>query len=78
MKNEGHSLLEGQHEKFVAAVRKREILWATKVKMSRSEKKRNKNTYDISFIKRVTRTGGGGGRSRVQKRRDARSKLLFC
>ena len=77
MKNEGHSLLEGQHEKFVAAVRKREILWATKVKMSRSEKKRNKNTYDISFIKRVARTEGGA-RSRVQKRRDARSKLLFC
>ena len=48
--------MEGQHEKFVAAVRKREILAATKVKMSRSEKKRNKNTYDISFIKRVTRT----------------------
>ena len=43
-KKEGHSLLEGQHEKFVAAVRKREILAATKVKMSRSEKKKRTRT----------------------------------
>ena len=79
-------MLEGQHEKFVAAVRKREILAATKVKMSRSEKKRNKNTYDISFIKRVTRTflelsrcsRAKPGQRNVQKKRDARSKLLFC
>ena len=85
-KNEGHSLLEGQHEKFVAAVRKREILAATKVKMSRSEKKKNKNTYDISFIKRVTRTflelsrcsRAKQGQRNVQKKRDRRSKLLFC
>ena len=79
--------MEGQHEKFVAAVRKREILAATKVKMSRSEKKKkNKNTYDISFIKRVTRTflelsrcsRAKQGQRNVQKKRDARSKLLFC
>ena len=31
------------------------MLAATKVKMSGSEKKVNKNTYDISSIKRVTR-----------------------
>ena len=80
-------MLEGQHEKFVAAVRKREILAATKVKMSRSEKKKkNKNTYDISFIKRVTRTflelsrcsRAKQGQRNVQKKRNARSELLFC
>ena len=38
------------------AVRKWEKLAATEVKMSGREKKKvNKNTYDISFIKRVTR-----------------------
>ena len=31
------------------------MLAATRVKMSDSEKKVNKNTYDISSIKRVTR-----------------------
>ena len=76
--------MEGQHEKFVAAVRKREILAATKVKMSRSEKKKNKNTYDISFIKRVTRTflelsrcsRAKQGQRNVQKKRDARFLLI--
>ena len=48
-------LLEEQHENFAAAVRKREMLAATKAKMSGIEKKVNKNTYDISSIKRVTR-----------------------
>ena len=48
-----HFLLEEQHENFVAAVRKWEMIAATKVKMSDSEKKKqnkkvNKNTYDIS------------------------------
>ena len=48
--------MEEQHENFVAAGRKSEKLAATKVKMSGSEKKKvNKNTYDISSIKRVTR-----------------------
>ena len=54
--------------------------------MSHSEKKRNKNTYDISFIKRVTGTflelsrciRAKQGQRNVQKKRDARSKLLFC
>ena len=48
-----HHLLEEQHENFVAAVRKWEMLAATKVKMSGSEKKKkvNENTYDISSIK---------------------------
>ena len=48
--------MEEQHENFVAVVRKREMLVATKVTMSGSGKKVNKNTYNISSIKRVTRT----------------------
>ena len=47
-------LLEEQHENFLAAVRKWEILAATKVKMS-EWKKVNNNKYDISSVKRVTR-----------------------
>ena len=46
-------LLEEQHENFVVAVRKWEMLAAFKVKMSGSEKIVNKNTYDISSIKRI-------------------------
>ena len=48
-------MLEEQQKHFVAAVRKLQMLAAIKVKMSNSEKKVNKNTYDISSIKRVTR-----------------------
>ena len=48
-------MLEEQQKHFVAAVRKLRMLAAIKVKMSNSEKKVNKNTYDISSIKRVTR-----------------------
>ena len=41
---------------FIAVVRKREMLAATKVKMSGSEKKKlNRNRCDISSIKRATR-----------------------
>ena len=47
-------LLEEQHQNVLAAVRKWEILAATKVKMS-EWKKVNNNRYDISSIKRVTR-----------------------
>ena len=47
-------LLEEQHEKFLAAVRKWEILAATKVKMG-EWKKVNNNKYDISSVKLVTR-----------------------
>ena len=46
-------LLEEQHENFLAAVRKWEILAATKVKMS-EWKNVNNNRYDISSIERVT------------------------
>ena len=44
-----------KHENFIAAVRKWEMQAATKVKISGSDKKVNRNTYDFSSIKRVTR-----------------------
>ena len=47
--------MEEKHEKFIAAVRKCEMLTATKVKTSGSKRKVNKNTYKISSIERVTR-----------------------
>ena len=47
-------LLEEQCENFLAAVRKWEILAATKVKMSKW-KKVNNNRYDISSIKHLSR-----------------------
>ena len=61
------------------------MLAATKVKVSGSEKKGNKNTYDISSIKRVTRKFLGVLRCsrakqqqrNVQKKCAARAKLLF-
>ena len=69
--------MEEQHENFVAA--------RTKVKMSGSEKKVNKKTYDISSIKRVTkkfrevsRCSRAKQRQRnVQKKCATRAKLLF-
>ena len=47
--------LEEKHETLIAAVRKWEMLAATKVKTSGSEKEANRNTYDISSVKLVTR-----------------------
>ena len=57
-----------------------------KVKMSGSEKKVNENTYDISSIKRVTKTfleisrcsGAKQGQRNVQKNCAAGAKLVFC
>ena len=54
-----------------------------KEKMSCSEKKVNKNTYDISSIKKrfleVSRCSRAKQRQRnVQKKCAARAKLLFC
>ena len=48
--------MEGQDGKFVAATRKWEVLEATKVKLSGSEKKKNTEQEHVrhSFIKRVT------------------------
>ena len=63
MKNKGDQfrLIEEKHENFIAAVKKRDKVAATKVKMSGSVKQKkkknvNRNTYNISSIKRVTRT----------------------
>ena len=79
-------MLEEQRENFVAAVRKREMIVATRVKMSDSEKKVNKDTYDVSSIKRVTRkflevsrcSRAKQRQRNVQKKCAARAKLLFC
>ena len=62
------------------------MLAASWVKMSDSGKKVNKNTYDISSIKRVTRkflevsrfSGAKQRQKNVQKKCAARAKLLFC
>ena len=62
------------------------MLAATRVKMSDSEKKVNKNTSGISSIKRVTRKFPEVSRCsrpkqrqiNVQTKRAARAKLLFC
>ena len=75
-------LLEEQHENFLTAVRKWEILAATKVKMSEWKKVDN-GRYDISYIKRlarkfmeVSRCGRAKQRQRdVQKECAARAKL---
>ena len=72
-------MLEAQHE--VAVGGKQEMLAATKVKISGSEK-RNKNTYDISSIKRVTRkfhvvVVQNKGKE-CTKKCAARAKLLFA
>ena len=48
------NLLEQKHENFIAAVRKWEMVAATKVKMGGSEEEVNRNKHSISSIKRVT------------------------
>ena len=61
------------------------MLAATKVKVSGSEKKGNKNTYNISSIKRVTRKFLGVLRCsrakqrqrNIQKKCAARARLLI-
>ena len=62
------------------------MLAATWVKMSDSGKKMNKNTYDISTIKRVTRkllevsrcSRAKHQQRNVQRKCAARAKWLFC
>ena len=62
------------------------MLAATRVKMSDSEKKVNKNSYDVFSIKRVTRKFLGVSRCsrakqqqrNVQKKCAARAKLFFA
>ena len=45
--------LEGKQENIIEALKKWHMLAASKVKMSANEKKMNRNTYDISSIKRI-------------------------
>ena len=73
-----HSLLKEQHE-IEAGVREREMLTATKEKMSGGEKKKvNKNMYDISSIKRVTRKFLNVARcSRVKQRQKMCKKSVL-
>ena len=55
------------------------MLVATRVKMSDSEKKVNKNTYDISSIKRVTRKFPEFSRcSRAKQRQGNVKKKKVC
>ena len=62
------------------------MLAATRVKMSDSEKKVNKKTYDVSSIKRVTRkflevsrcSRAKQQQRNVQKKCAARAKFFFC
>ena len=69
--------LEEQRENFLATVRKREILAATKEKMS--EKKVNNNRYDSSSIKRLTRKFLEVSRcGRAKKRQRNVQKKVCC
>ena len=73
-------LLEEQHENFLAAVRKWEILAATKVKISEWKNVHN-NRYDISSIKRVTRTFlkvSRCGRAKIEQRQRNVPKKVCC
>ena len=87
-KNKGDILLEEQHENFVTAVTKWEMLAATNArwKWAAVKKKVNENTYDITSIKHVAKNflevsdcSRAKRRQRnVQKKCAAREKLLFC
>ena len=81
-------MLEEQHKNVVAAVTKMRNASGQqcKVKMSGSEKKVKKKTYDTSSIKRVTRKflevsrcSRAKKRQRsVQKKCAARAKMFLC
>ena len=82
-------MLEEQHQNFVVAIRKWEMLAATNQMQGENErqwKKVNENTYDISSIKSVTkkflevsRCSRAKQRQRnVQKKCVARAKFLFA
>ena len=80
-------LLEEQHENFVAAVTKWEMLAATNARWKWvAVKKVNKKTHDISSIKRVTKkflevshcSRAKQRQRNVQNKCAARAKLLFC
>ena len=72
-----------QHENFIVAVRKREMLTASKVKISGSEKIANRNTTNkifLSTIKRVIRKFhvATTTANKCTKKCHARAKLFFC
>ena len=70
--------LEEKLENFIAVVRKWKMLAATKVRMSGSEKKVNRNTYNISCIKRLTRKFQEVSRySRAEQRKEMYIKSVL-
>ena len=78
-------MFEEKHENFKAPVRKLELPpAATKVKMSGSVKKANRNTYHISSIKRVARmfhvvvVQNNGNSMKGTKKCAALAKLFFA
>ena len=87
-KNNGDIFCGRNNMKFCSGGEKMRnaILAATGVKMSDSGKKVNKNTYDISSKKRVTRkllevsrcSRAKQRQRNVQRKCAARAKLLFC
>ena len=78
-------MFEEKHENFKAPVRKLELPpAATKVKMSGSVKKANRNTYHISSIKRVARmfhvvvVQNNGNAMKGTKKVCCACKVVFC
>ena len=78
-------MFEEKHENFKAPVRKLELPpAATKVKMSGSVKKANRNTYHISSIKRVARmfhvvvVQNNGNSMKGTKKVCCTCKVIFC
>ena len=78
-------MFEEKHENFKAPVRKLELPpAATKVKMSGSVKKANRNTYHISSIKRVARmfhvvvVQNNGNSMKGTKKVCCTCKVVFC
>ena len=78
-------MFEEKHENFKAPVRKLELPpAATKVKMSGSVKKANRNTYHISSIKRVARmfhvvvVQNNGNAMKGRKKVCCTCKVVFC
>ena len=78
-------MFEEKHENFKAPVRKLELPpAATKVKMSGSVKKANRNTYHISSIKRVAKmfhvvvVQNNGNAMKGTKKVCCTCKVVFC
>ena len=70
-KNEGDIFVGETRSNFVAAVRKLEMPEATRVKMSDSEKKVNKNTYDISSLTRTFLEASRCSRAKQQNNQES-------